>query len=70
LSSLALLVKIVTGTKRRFNTDFFELLTEKKDLSYLTNLPEATKKLKIFHADLDDSNSFEKAIQGCIGVFI
>ncbi|XP_045828384.1 vestitone reductase-like [Trifolium pratense] len=42
---------------------------EKKDLSYLTNLQEATKKLKIFHADLDDSTSFEKAIQGCIGVF-
>nr|AFK47533.1 unknown [Medicago truncatula] len=42
---------------------------EKKDLSYLTNLPEASKKLTIFHADLDDSSSFEKAIQGCIGVF-
>ncbi|PNX95598.1 bifunctional dihydroflavonol 4-reductase/flavanone 4-reductase, partial [Trifolium pratense] len=42
---------------------------EKKDLTYLTNLQEATKKLKIFHADLDDSTSFEKAIQGCIGVF-
>jgi nucleoside-diphosphate-sugar epimerase len=38
-------------------------------LSYLTNLPEASKKLTIFHADLDDSSSFEKAIQGCIGVF-
>lgn len=38
-------------------------------MSYLTNLPEASKKLTIFHADLDDSSSFEKAIQGCIGVF-
>lgn len=38
-------------------------------MSYLTNLPEASKTLTIFHADLDDSSSFEKAIQGCFGVF-
>ncbi|CAL5211062.1 unnamed protein product [Lathyrus oleraceus] len=42
---------------------------EKKDLDYLISLPEAAKKLKLFYANLDDSTSFHKAIQGCIGVF-
>ncbi|XP_058729313.1 protein BRI1-5 ENHANCED 1-like isoform X2 [Vicia villosa] len=42
---------------------------ENTNLEYLTSLPEATMKLKIFHANLDDSTSFQKAIQGCIGVF-
>ncbi|CAI8600794.1 unnamed protein product [Vicia faba] len=42
---------------------------ENTNLDYLTSLPKATMKLKIFHANLDDSTSFQKAIQGCIGVF-
>ncbi|KAI8025075.1 hypothetical protein LOK49_LG02G00601 [Camellia lanceoleosa] len=41
----------------------------KKDLSYLTNLPCASEKLQIFNADLDLPESFDEAIQGCIGVF-
>lgn len=41
----------------------------KKDLSYLTNLPEASKRLRIFHADLNQAGSFDNAIQGCAGVF-
>ncbi|XP_061371033.1 protein BRI1-5 ENHANCED 1 [Gastrolobium bilobum] len=41
----------------------------KKDLSYLTNLPEASKRLQIFHADLDQPGSFNSAIEGCVGVF-
>ncbi|KAJ1413629.1 hypothetical protein SESBI_19452 [Sesbania bispinosa] len=42
---------------------------QKKDLSYLTNLPETSKRLQIFNADLDQAGSFDKAIQGCVGVF-
>ncbi|KAL7203695.1 hypothetical protein ACSBR2_016869 [Camellia fascicularis] len=41
----------------------------KKDLGYLTNLPCASEKLQIFNADLDLPESFDEAIQGCIGVF-
>ncbi|KAG2729643.1 hypothetical protein I3760_01G259900 [Carya illinoinensis] len=41
----------------------------KKDISYLTKLPEAIKKLQIFHADLNQPDSFITAIEGCIGVF-
>ena len=41
----------------------------KKDISYLTNLPGASEKLQIFKADLSDSQSFDPAIEGCIGVF-
>ncbi|THF97378.1 hypothetical protein TEA_016374 [Camellia sinensis var. sinensis] len=41
----------------------------KKDLSYLTNLPGASEKLQIFNADLALLESFDEAIQGCIGVF-
>ncbi|KAM7255962.1 hypothetical protein ACFE04_011703 [Oxalis oulophora] len=40
----------------------------KRDLSFLTNLPGALEKLKIFTADLSDPPSFEPAIQGCSGV--
>ncbi|CAL0329615.1 unnamed protein product [Lupinus luteus] len=42
---------------------------ESEDLSYLINLPEASKRLQIFHADLNESSSFDTAIEGCIGVF-
>lgn len=41
----------------------------KKDVSYLTNLPGASERLHIFHADLDEPQSFDAAIEGCIGVF-
>uniref|UniRef100_A0A2N9H1T2 3-beta hydroxysteroid dehydrogenase/isomerase domain-containing protein n=1 Tax=Fagus sylvatica TaxID=28930 RepID=A0A2N9H1T2_FAGSY len=41
----------------------------KKDISYLTNLPEASKKLQVFHSDLNQPDSFNTAIKGCIGVF-
>ncbi|RVW41011.1 Vestitone reductase [Vitis vinifera] len=41
----------------------------KKDVSYLTNLPGASEKLRIYNADLSDPSSFEAAIEGCIGVF-
>lgn len=44
-------------------------LEYKKDLSYLTNLPEASSRLEIFQADLDQVGSFDKAIEGCVGVF-
>ncbi|KAK6119389.1 hypothetical protein DH2020_046867 [Rehmannia glutinosa] len=41
----------------------------KKDTSYLINLPNAPENLRIFNADLDNPDSFEAAIEGCIGVF-
>lgn len=40
-----------------------------KDISYLTNLARAAEKLQIFNADLDDPDSFNEAIEGCMGVF-
>lgn len=52
------------------NTNFFLLFTEKKrDYSFLTNLPGASKNLQIYNADLNDPDSFGDAIEGCIGVF-
>ncbi|XP_022154968.1 vestitone reductase-like [Momordica charantia] len=42
---------------------------KKRDYSFLTNLPGASEKLQIYHADLDDPDSFAPAIEGCIGVF-
>lgn len=42
---------------------------KKRDLSYLTNLAGAKEKLEIVEADLDRPESFDKAIQGCVGVF-
>nr|XP_016476051.1 PREDICTED: vestitone reductase-like [Nicotiana tabacum]XP_016476052.1 PREDICTED: vestitone reductase-like [Nicotiana tabacum]XP_016476053.1 PREDICTED: vestitone reductase-like [Nicotiana tabacum]XP_016476054.1 PREDICTED: vestitone reductase-like [Nicotiana tabacum] len=41
----------------------------KTDVSYLTNLPRASQRLRIFTADLDKPESFTAAIEGCIGVF-
>ncbi|KAL0373537.1 UNVERIFIED_CONTAM: Vestitone reductase [Sesamum radiatum] len=41
----------------------------KRDISYLTNLPGASERLKIFDADLDRPDSFAPAIGGCVGVF-
>nr|XP_028963190.1 vestitone reductase-like [Malus domestica] len=40
-----------------------------RDLSYLTSLPGATERLKIFNADLSKPDSFNAAVEGCIGVF-
>ncbi|XP_019229931.1 PREDICTED: vestitone reductase-like [Nicotiana attenuata] len=43
-------------------------LDRKRDLSCLTNLPGAQDRLRIFDADLDKPESFNPAIEGCIGV--
>ncbi|KAG9155594.1 hypothetical protein Leryth_024351 [Lithospermum erythrorhizon] len=36
---------------------------------FKTKLPGASDRLQIFHADLDEPQSFNAAIEGCIGVF-
>ncbi|KAG8391662.1 hypothetical protein BUALT_Bualt01G0210600 [Buddleja alternifolia] len=41
----------------------------KRDISYLTNLPDASERLHIFNADLDKPETFAPAIEGCVGVF-
>lgn len=41
----------------------------KKDLSFLTNLPGASDRLRFFEADFENPESFEPAIEGCVGVF-
>ncbi|XP_047963191.1 vestitone reductase-like [Salvia hispanica] len=41
----------------------------KKDLSFLTNLPNARERLHIFNADFENPDSFRAAIEGCVGVF-
>ncbi|KAG5008388.1 hypothetical protein JHK85_026930 [Glycine max] len=41
----------------------------KRDVSFLTNLPGASEKLKIFNADLSDPESFDPAVEGCVGIF-
>ncbi|KAF8413040.1 hypothetical protein HHK36_001014 [Tetracentron sinense] len=41
----------------------------KKDISYLTSLPGAPEKLEIINADLNNPDSFNVAIDGCVGVF-
>lgn len=40
-----------------------------RDISYLTSLPRASEKLHIFNGDLHHPESFNAAIEGCIGVF-
>ncbi|XWS32329.1 hypothetical protein CRYUN_Cryun23aG0150300 [Craigia yunnanensis] len=40
----------------------------KRDLRFLTSLPGADEKLKIFTADLNSPESFDAAIEGCNGV--
>ncbi|XP_024993180.1 vestitone reductase-like [Cynara cardunculus var. scolymus] len=42
----------------------------RKDVSYLTNLPGASERLKIFDADLSKPDTFKAPIKGCIGVFL
>ncbi|KAI5428989.1 hypothetical protein KIW84_033838 [Lathyrus oleraceus] len=44
-------------------------LVQKKDVSFLTNLPGASEKLNIFNADLSNPESFNAAIEGCVGIF-
>ncbi|EXB52645.1 hypothetical protein L484_022422 [Morus notabilis] len=52
------------------NIDVENVVAEpKKDLSFLTSLPGALERLKIFNADLSDPESFRPAIEGCTGVF-
>lgn len=41
----------------------------KKDVSFLTALPGSAERLQIFNADLSNPESFNVAIEGCIGVF-
>lgn len=41
----------------------------RKDVGYLTALPGASERLKIFEADLRKPETFEAPIKGCIGVF-
>ncbi|OVA07670.1 3-beta hydroxysteroid dehydrogenase/isomerase [Macleaya cordata] len=41
-----------------------------RDISHLTNLPGASEKLQIFNADLKNPQSFDTAIDGCVGVFL
>ena len=41
----------------------------RKNINYLTELPGASERLQIFNADLDKPDSFDAAIEGCIGVF-
>ncbi|KAL5792578.1 hypothetical protein ACOSP7_001172 [Xanthoceras sorbifolium] len=41
----------------------------KKGVSYITNLPGASNRLKLFNADLNEPDSFDAAIGGCMGVF-
>ncbi|KAI5647365.1 hypothetical protein M9H77_33370 [Catharanthus roseus] len=51
------------------NTSIRSSPDSKKDVSYLTNLPGASQRLQIFSADLAKPESFNDAIEGCIGVF-
>ncbi|KAI6706656.1 hypothetical protein NL676_009618 [Syzygium grande] len=41
----------------------------RRESSFLTNLPGASERLRIFTADLRDPQSFGPAIEGCVGVF-
>ncbi|XVF33500.1 hypothetical protein REPUB_Repub17cG0173900 [Reevesia pubescens] len=41
----------------------------KRDIRFLTSLPGAAEKLKIFNADLSEPDSFDAAFEGCKGVF-
>ncbi|KAL5539897.1 hypothetical protein UlMin_045075 [Ulmus minor] len=40
-----------------------------RDISYLTNLPKASEKLQIIEANLNQPESFNAAIEGCVSVF-
>ncbi|KAL6971134.1 (3R)-2'-hydroxyisoflavanone reductase, partial [Sarracenia purpurea var. burkii] len=40
-----------------------------KDISYLANLPGAFERLRFYDADLNQPESFDSPIKGCVGVF-
>ncbi|XP_020978221.1 vestitone reductase-like [Arachis ipaensis] len=44
-------------------------IRKKRDISFLTKLSKASEKLKVFNADLSKPESFNEAIEGCMGVF-
>ncbi|KAI9079957.1 hypothetical protein K1719_038022 [Acacia pycnantha] len=50
------------------NTTIRSLPGRKRDVSFLTNLPGASQKLRFFKADLSEPESFKDALEGCIGV--
>ncbi|KAM6584668.1 hypothetical protein CsatB_011670 [Cannabis sativa] len=54
----------IRATVRSHSSD-----NNKRDISYLTSLPGAKERLEIVEADLDRPESFDRAIQGCVGVF-
>nr|AFU90826.1 dihydroflavonol 4-reductase [Epimedium sagittatum] len=43
--------------------------TNVKKIKHLLDLPEASERLTIWKADMDDEGSFDEAIDGCSGVF-
>ncbi|PSS24163.1 Vestitone reductase [Actinidia chinensis var. chinensis] len=63
------LIKKLLEDGYRVRTTVRSYPDSKKDLSYLTSLPGAQQNLQIFSADLAHPESFDKAIQGCTGVF-
>ncbi|KAB2626742.1 vestitone reductase-like [Pyrus ussuriensis x Pyrus communis] len=57
------------GYSVRATVRFNPAAESKRDISYLTTLPGASDRLQIFHADLNQPETFDEAIQGCTGVF-
>ncbi|KAL1300771.1 hypothetical protein HN51_045425 [Arachis hypogaea] len=51
------------------NTTVRSTPEHKKDVSFLTNLPGSSQRLRILSANLSEPSSFNAAIEGCIGVF-
>ncbi|RXH93522.1 hypothetical protein DVH24_014098 [Malus domestica] len=49
--------------------DIFCIISFLLDISFLTSLPRASSHLHIFNVDLNQPDSFNAAIEGCIGVF-
>ncbi|MED6184614.1 hypothetical protein PIB30_049125 [Stylosanthes scabra] len=63
------LIKTLLQDGYSVNTTIRSDPKKKRDISFLTNLPGASQKLKIFNADLSNPESFTEAIEGCFGVF-
>ncbi|KAL3536956.1 hypothetical protein ACH5RR_000322 [Cinchona calisaya] len=51
------------------NTTIRTSSERRKNINYLTDLPGASERLRIFDADLEKPDSFDAAIEGCVGVF-
>ncbi|XP_027159762.1 vestitone reductase-like [Coffea eugenioides] len=51
------------------NTTIRSSSERRRNIDYLTDLPGASGRLQIFNADLDKPDSFNAAIEGCVGVF-